>query len=236
MSDVLPSATADKIIAEKIRVWEENRKKQKEQTKQDSIKVHPFLGIVRDFGCGEEAIIPLLEQTLGWKVYGKSLLDHIAERDSLSRNFIETLDEHKQGLLDNWVNFLIRSGAILQDDYVIKVSRLMKTIIAQESAVILGRGVNYILDDKKEGLRIKLTAHFEHRVKHISGLRKIPEDEAEKLVKQIDADRKHFHEKYFEKKYATSIGFDISFNTRTLSPETICKTVAMALEEKKAAE
>jgi len=234
MSDVLPAATADKIIAEKIRVWEEKRKQLKEQTDREDIDVFPFLGITRDFGCGEEAIIPLLEKTLGWKVYGRNLLDHIATRDNLSRNFVETLDEHKQGLLDNWVNFLIRSGAILQDDYVIKVSRLMNVIIAQESAIILGRGVNYILSDKKEGLCIKLTADFEQRIKNISALRKIPEDEAEKLVRKTDADREEFHKKYFAIKYENTAGFDIIFNTHTLSPEIICKTVTLLLEEKKA--
>ncbi len=201
----------------------------------DDIRVFPFLGITRDFGCGEEAIIPLLEKTLGWKVYGRNLLDHIALQDNLSRNFIETLDEHKQGLLDNWINFLIRSGAILQDDYVVKVSRLMNVIISQESAIILGRGVNHILGAEKEGLCIKLTADFKQRVKNIARLRNIPEDEAEKLVKDTDADRDEFHKKYFAKKFEDSTGFDVTFNTYTLSPETICKTVTLLLEEKIAA-
>ena len=235
MSDVLPSATADKIIAGKIREWEEKRKRQKETAEKDAVKIFPFLAITRDFGCGEEAIIPLLEKTLGWKVYGRNLLDHIALQDNLSRNFIETLDEHKQGLLDNWINFLIRSGAILQDDYVVKVSQLMNVIIAQESAIILGRGVNHILGAKKEGLSVRLTADFKRRVKNISGLRKIPEDEAEKLVETTDADRDEFHKKYFAKSREESTGFDITFNTYTLSPEMICKTVTLLLAEKMAA-
>lgn len=235
MSDVLPVATTEKIIAQKIQEWEEKRKEEKRQAEKDKITVHPFLGISRDLGCGEEKVIPLLEKTLGWKVYGRSLLDHIAERDSLSRKFIETLDEQKQSLLDNWVNFLIRSGAVLQDDYILKISRLMKVIIANESAIILGRGVNYILADNKEGLRIRLTADFDHRVNNIIAVRNISEDEAKKLIKETDAKRQTFFSHHFGNKDDKSIGIDITFNTQTISPAMICKIVTMLLDEKKAA-
>ena len=235
MSDVFPIATAEKIIAEKIQEWEEKRKKQKEQSKGDELNVYPFLAISRDFGCREEEIIPLLEKTLGWKVYGRNLLDHIAERDSLSRNFIETLDEHKQNLLDNWVNYLIRSGAVLQDEYFLKISRLMKVIIANESAIIVGRGENYILADKKEGLCIGLTADFQHRVKNIAALRNISEADAEKLVKDTDSERAKFLSHHFGSKHEKSDGLDVIFNTRNITPEMICKTVTLLLEEKKSA-
>lgn len=233
MPTVIPESLAEQIIAEKIREWEAKRKKTREQEDFDKIEVHPFLTISRDFGCGEEEIIPQLEKTLNWKVYGKNLLDFIANRDYLSRSFIETLDEHRQNLVDNWINFLIRSGSIMQDDYVVKISRLIKVIVSQESAIILGRGGNYILEDKKEGLRVRLTAPLETRVKNIAKIRNLPEKEAEKLVRDTDLERASFIKKYFDKEINHCEHFDLMFNTQNLSRDAICKIIILLLEEKK---
>ncbi|MBI4385104.1 MAG: cytidylate kinase-like family protein [Nitrospinae bacterium] len=232
MPSVMPSALADKIIAEKIREWELRRKKEKERKDLKDIEVHPFLTISRDFGCGEEEIIPLLEKELGWKVYGRNLLDHLAQRESLSRSFMDTLDEQKQNLIDNWVNFLIRSGSVLQDDYVVKISKMIKVIVAHESAIILGRGANYILADKKEGLHVKLIAPLDVRVKNIMKVRKLDEKEARKLVDQIDEERRTFVQRYFSRDFRECEKFDLTFNTTNVSPEAICKVVLLLLKEK----
>lgn len=232
MPSVMPESLADKIIAEKIREWELKRKKEKDQRNLKDIKIHPFLTISRDFGCGEEELIPRLEKALKWKVYGRNLLDHLAQREILSRNFMETLDEQKQSLLDNWVNFLIRSGSILQDDYVVKISKMIKVIVANESAIILGRGANHVLADKKEGLHLKLVAPFESRVKNIMKLRKLKEKEAQKLVEGIDSERTEFVRRYFHKNVADGLNYDLTINTANLDADMICKTVVLLLKEK----
>ena len=58
----------------------------------------------------------------------------------------------------------------MQNDYVVKVSRLIKVIVSHESAIIVGRGGNYILEDKREGIRAKLTAPFPIRAENIARL------------------------------------------------------------------
>jgi cytidylate kinase len=228
----MPESLAEQIISEKIKEWEAKRRQDKEKKRLTEITVHPFLAISRDFGCGEEHSIPLLEKTLGWKVYGRNLLDHLAQRETLSRSFLETLDEQSLTLLDKWVNYLIHSGAILQDDYAVKISKMVKVIAAQESAIILGRGANYILAGKKEGLCLRLTAPFNHRVQNIMALRKLAEKDAAKLVRDTDAEREHYIKRYFGKSPQDSAGFDLALNTQSLTPDMICKTIVMLLKEK----
>ena len=233
MTTTLPESLTEKIIAEKINEWELKKRQEKIKRDHTKIAVHPFLAVSRDFGCGEEKIIPQLEQTLGWKVYGRNLLDSLAVHEGLSRRFIETLDEHRQPLMDKWVNYLIHSGAILPEDYVVRISKLIKVIVAHESAIILGRGCNYILGDKKEGLRIRLTAPFADRVKKIAGLRNVPEKEAEKMVGETDRERRNFLKSYFGKDMDDPSKFDLVFNTSTIGLDRICKTIELLLEDKK---
>ncbi|MCH8157810.1 MAG: cytidylate kinase-like family protein [Nitrospinae bacterium] len=233
MPTTMPESMADKIIAEKVAEWEAKRKQAKAQKDNAQIEVFPFLTVARQLGCGEETLIPQLEKTLGWHVYGRNLLDHLAQREGLSRSFIETLDEQGRNLIDDWVNFLLRSGAILQEDYVVNISRLIKVIVTQESAIILGRGANYILSDKKQGLHVRFVAPFENRIKNIAALRKIPESAAEKIIATTDKEREQFHKRYFNQDTNDCSHFDACFNTSSLSRDAICKTIAQMLEEKK---
>lgn len=233
MSSVMPGSLADQIIAQKIKEWEQKRKAIAKSQK--GIETYPFLTISRDFGCGEDDIIPQLEKKLKWKVYGRNLLDRLAQRESLSRSFMETLDEQKQGIVDNFINFLLRSGAMLQDDYVVKISKMIKVIVCQESAIILGRGANYVLHDKKEGLNVKLTAPFDHRVESIMKIRKLSKAKARDLVKTTDGERAEFIQRYFtfDRTARVAVPFDIVFNTKNLSSDLICKSIVMFVEEKK---
>jgi len=232
MTSTLPEPLAEKMIAEKIQEWEKKKQREKELRDQAGILIHPFLGISRDFGCGEETLVPLLEKTLGWKVYGRNLLDYLAKRDNLSRSFMETLDEHGQLLVDKWVHYLIHSGAILQEDYVVKISRLIQVIVAQENAIIVGRGVNCILAGKREGLRIRITAPFADRVQNIAKLRNLSAKEAEQMVRKTDRERAVFIRNYFGKDISDPSCFDIGFNTSRVSADMILKTVSQLLEQK----
>ena len=222
MANVIPEAQADKMIQDKISEWETAKEQLKAAQKVAAIQVHPFLTVSRDFGCGEESLIPLIEKTLKWKVYGRNLLDHIAERDYLSRGFIETLDEHHKNLLDQWITFLIRTGAILPNDYIVRLSKMMRVIVSHESAIFVGRGANYTLGDKDEGMFIKLTAPFDYRVQHIARLKNLPEKEAETRVRSIDVERREFIQQYFKRDQEEPSDFDIMFNTKTVPADAIC--------------
>jgi cytidylate kinase len=228
MSNAIPESIAEQIIAEKIQEWNDNRKRAKKSQTED----HHFIAIARDFGCHEEEIIPRLEGALGWRVYGRDLINHIAEREELSRNFLETLDEKKQTQVDDWINYLIHSGAILQKDYVLRISRLMEAIVRNENAILLGRGANYILKGRKEGLRVKLTAPFENRVENIMEVRDITSIAAQQLIRKMDIERTEFINAYFKVDSTDGSEFDIAFNTAVINTDQICKNVQFILKEK----
>lgn len=222
MDNTLPETQTEKIAEDKIREWNTAQELKKAAEKEAAIRTHPFLTVSRDFGCGEETLIPLIEKTLKWKVYGRNLLDHIAQRDYLSRNFIETLDEHHKNLLDQWITYLIHAGSILPNDYILKISKLMRVIVSHESAIFVGRGANYILSDKDEGRFIKLTAPFEYRVQNIARLNGLSEKEAEAMVRTTDLERREFIQQHFKRDREEPCHFDIIFNTKSVPADTIC--------------
>ena len=233
MSTTLPESHTEKIIAEKIIEWETKKKGLSTQSRE--FGAHPFIAISRDYGCGEEKLVPQFEKTFGWRVYGRNLLDHIANRDALSRQFMETLDEHHENQLEQWVNYLISSGSLLSSDYMIKLSKLIKVIVTHENAIFLGRGANYILQDNPHGVFVKLTAPLNDRIRHIARLKNVSESEAEEMVEQIDRERREFIQQHFQKEVEDPSQFDIVLNTQSMPAEIICKMIAMVLDIKKTA-
>jgi hypothetical protein len=229
MVNIIPDALADKIIADKIKEWEEKRNKGPDIENQ---KTYPFLTVSRDFGCGEETIIPALEKEFGWHVYGKDLLNFVVEREGVSHAVLETLDEKRKGEVYDWVNNILGAGVIFQKDYVLKISHLMKTIILQESAIILGRGGNHILRNKPEGLRIKITASLDERISHISQYRDISLEESKELVQQMDEERQGFIDAYFHENEQDTEDFDLVFNTKSFTDNAICKITHLAMNER----
>ena len=233
MSETIPESITEKIIAEKILEWE--NKKKSGGTLSAQIGEYSFIAISRDYGCGEEKLVPLIEKTFQWKVYGRNLLDHIAERDSLSRDFIETLDEQRESQLDQWVNYLVKSGTLLPSEYILKISKMMKVIVSHENAIFLGRGANYVLGDKPQGVRVKFTAPFEYRVEAIATLKGISQKDAENRVRKTDAERLDYLRQHFKKEKEEMSDFDVVLNTETIPPENICDILSQWVEIKKSA-
>jgi cytidylate kinase len=226
MPSDMPESIIEKMIAEKIAKWASRKEKPagKEQ------ELHPFIAISRDFGCGEEELIPALEKAFGWKVYGKNILDAICQREGLSREFMDTVDEHSNSTVNAWIQHLIHSGSILQQDYVIQISKFMRVIASNESAIFLGRGSVYILADRPEGKRVHLTAPFEKRVEHIQKLRNLNHGEAEALVKETDTHRAEFIQKNFNRKYGSPLDFDLVLNTERLTVDKICQVLKTLIQ------
>ena len=231
MENVFPDSLAEKIISEKIKEWQDKQKKSKEVAE---TKPNQFLTVSRDFGCREETIIPALEKEFGWHVYGKDLLNFVVEREGVSHAVLETLDEKRKAAVYDWVNYILGAGVILQKDYVMKISHLMKTIVLQENAIIVGRGGNHILKDKPEGLRIKITAPRIDRISHISQIREMSHSDAKDLVLQMDDERKSFIDVYFHENDEDAEEFDLVFNTKSFSDNAICKITHLAMDEKNA--
>jgi cytidylate kinase len=142
------------------------------------------------------------------------------------------LDEKKQTQVDVWVNYLIHSGAVLQKDYVLRITRLMEAIVRNENAILLGRGANFILKGREEGLRIKLSAAFDDRVKYIMEVRDVISVAAHELVRKMDLERNVFIGAYFKVDSTVASEFDLAFNTSVINTDLICQTIKFVLKEK----
>ena len=122
------------------------------------------------------------------------------------------------------------------DRILAEVYMLIRDIASKESCVIVGRAADYILSDQSH-VSIFLFAPMEDRVKRKMALLK-PEDAAkmtpsamEKIVKQMDKQRKRYYEYYTDMKWGARDSYDLLINTSQSGIDGAVKIIRTYIDE-----
>jgi cytidylate kinase len=163
--------------------------------------------IEREYGCGGGEIAQLLAKKLGWKLWDQLLTEEIARRADCPKAIVEGREERTDPLYYRLFKSFLRGsyeGSLnahklnpVDSECILQFTE----IVVQEAAksgnsVIVGRGSQHFLRNRKDTLRVFLYAPREDKVRRLLARGK-SEDEAEQLVDTIDRERTDFIQKYF---------------------------------------
>ena len=161
--------------------------------------------INRELGSGGRTIGEKLAKRLGVPFYDKALIQQLEKKYDLTSEEIERLKGQKHNW---WADFKrslkimpsfaapqIIPGNTAMPDFLVtndifkSETEILKGICADESCVIAGRSGFYVLSDHPNHLSILIQAKMEYRVKRLIGRRGISEEEAVKIIKEVDKAR-----------------------------------------------
>jgi cytidylate kinase len=163
--------------------------------------------IEREYGCGGGEIAQLLAKQLGWKLWDQLLTEEIARRADCPKAIVEGREERTDPLYYRLFKSFLRGsyeGSLnahklnpVDSECILQFTE----IVVQEAAktgnsVIVGRGSQHFLRNRKDTLRVFLYAPREDKVRRLLARGKT-EDEAEQLVDTVDRERADFIQKYF---------------------------------------
>jgi cytidylate kinase len=104
------------------------------------------------------------------------------------------------------------------------------------SSIFVGRGAHLILP-RDRVLAVRIICSNEYRIERLANILDVEENEAEKLLHQIDQEQRAFFKKVFGKKDASPYEFDMVINSDFITgPAEAAEIIACAFEEKFAAE
>ena len=168
--------------------------------------------INRELGSGGRTIGEKLAKRLGVPFYDKALIQQLEKKYDLTSEEIERLKGQKHNW---WADFKrslkimpsfaapqIIPGNTAMPDFLVtndifkSETEILKGICADESCVIAGRSGFYVLRDHPNHLSILIQAKMEYRVKRLMGRRGISEEEAVKIIKEVDKARESYVNKY----------------------------------------
>jgi shikimate kinase len=186
--------------------------------------------IEREYGSGGGEIAQLLSKQLGWKLWDQLLTEEIARRAECPKAIVEGREERTDPLYYRLFKSFLRGSyegslnahklKVVDSECILKFTE----IVVQEAAktgnsVIVGRGSQHFLRNRKDTLRVFLYAPREDKVRRLLTRGK-SENEAEQLVDTVDKERIDFIQKYFGVEWPDRAVYHTMINT-TIGDEAV---------------
>jgi cytidylate kinase len=181
-----------------------------------------IITIEREYGSGAAAIAAKVAERLGWKLWDQALTDEIARLAHCERAAVEKREERRDPLYYRLLkSFAMGSyegsrGApieMLDADSIVKISqRVVEQAAATGECVIVGRGSQHFLRNRKEALRFFLYGSREQKIRRLIAATK-ERSEAERLVDTVDQERSAFIKEYFHAEWPNRSIYHAMFNT-----------------------
>lgn len=189
----------------------------------------PVLTISRTMGSGARIIAEKLAEQLGWSIWGKELLDEVANDSQVSRRVVEAFDEKTHSEIELLVLGIFGDHEMGGFLYARHLAAVLLSIAQLGNAIILGRGANFIL---KDALNIRIDASEEHRIKNMVKFENISQEEAEKRIRKSDHDRYNFLVRTYGKSAVDQFRYDLVINMDEFTNDSAVEIIKTAIRER----
>ena len=197
---------------------------------------HVIITISRKYGSYGREIGRQLAEYLDIGYYDKEIMEMIAREVGISPEFFTDDNLNQDGFytLSKGIRLGVTSLSELTMNAAVfdKAKEMIKEIAKRESAVIVGRCANYILENNTDCISIYCYSNEEDRFNRVIEEYNIPEKEAKKKIAEMDQKRAKFYEFHTQKKWGNANDFDIVINTSKVSPQAVVKMLAEAYDDR----
>jgi CMP/dCMP kinase len=186
--------------------------------------------ISRQLGAGGSFVGQQLASRLNIFFADRDIVRYAANRLS---TFEENLESREERLLSFWHSLLktlpqkdvltvpaVASALEYTDQELFDTeAEIIKKIVHEKSAVILGRCGHYILRDEPNHISVFLHANQEFRINRVMKLYNLQHDEATKIVEKSDKERAAYCKMFTHKEWMNATNYDLSIDTSKFSLE-----------------
>jgi len=182
------------------------------------------IAIEREFGCGGSEIAAKLAELLGWKLWDHELIQEIARLTNSTPQAVEKREWKNDPAVYRVFKSFLRGAfegglpptdrlELLDARRIASVSELaVKHALSGGPCVIVGRGSQYFLRDRKDVFRVFLYASRTSKIRRLitAGT---PQEKAIMEVDTIDRDRAAFVKEHLKLDWPEYHLYDAMFNT-----------------------
>ena len=187
-----------------------------------------IITISREFGSGGRFIGEEVAKKLGIKYYDKDIIAQIAEQSGFSQEYITEKAElsPKKGLFAYAFSGRDVTGKSNEDMVYEAQRKVFLEIAEKESCVIIGRNADFILKDRDNVLNVFVYGDMPEKLARICKLYHVTEEEAEKMMADIDKRRMTNYRFYTDQKWGMAKNYTLSLNSSELGYD-LCEKIIM---------
>ena len=192
--------------------------------------------ISRQFGAGGKTLGEMISTKLGYTFVDDEIIQMVAKKAKVSKNWVEDIEKEAGGKLLKFMSGLVRksfverilddqSGYIDEEIYVDLLHKIIFQIAEEGSAVILGRGGQYILREHPDVFHVLLIADNADRIHFMETHYDLSPSQALQSVNREDKRRVNLYRKFGKENYDQPELYHLVLNMSKLEIETACDLV-----------
>ena len=180
-----------------------------------------IITISREFGSGGRFIGEEVAKKLGFACYDKNIIGQIAEKSGLAPEYIRESAElsPKKGLFAYAFAGRDITGKSVEDLVYETQRKVILELTEKESCVIIGRNADFILKDRDDVLNVFIYGDLPEKVERICRLYHVSEQEAVRMMTDIDKRRMTNYNFYTEQKWGKASHYTVCLNSSRIGYE-----------------
>lgn len=185
-----------------------------------------IITISREFGSGGRFIGEEVAKKLGFACYDKNIIGQIAEKSGLAPEYIRESAElsPKKGLFAYAFAGRDITGKSVEDLVYETQRKVILELTEKESCVIIGRNADFILKDRDDVLNVFIYGDLPEKVERICRLYHVSEQEAVRMMTDIDKRRMTNYNFYTEQKWGKASNYTVCLNSSRIGYE-MCEEI-----------
>lgn len=195
-----------------------------------------IITIGREHGSGGHEIARALADALGYACYDKEIVDHAAESSHFSREILDSFDEKRVSPYVVPVPNFVGMGESFRLNMQVAAAQFeaIRSLAEKGNGIFVGRCADYVLRNREDLLRVFIQAGEESRTQEMMQRRALTEEQARKLIRQVDKDRASYYRYYTDQVWGDRENYDLCINSDKLGVQgavRIIRTFVEAMEE-----
>ncbi len=198
--------------------------------------------VSRLYGSGGGEIATRLARRLSWGLIDHEIVAHVAQVLKVAPEDAELHDERCEGLVSHILGVMQLSAPSLfnpqptpgelEQAYYGALRLVVKRAANAGHVVIVGRGAQILLEDRREVLHVRVVAPLERRVTYVARREALDEAQARARILLKDRDRLRFIQTREHRQADDPLLYDLVINTAVLDLDGAVDLICLALERK----
>ncbi|MFZ0728010.1 MAG: cytidylate kinase-like family protein [Desulfobacterales bacterium] len=186
----------------------------------------PVVTISRQFGAGGKTLADQLAARLGYDVATEGIIEKLAQSTQLSNDSIRSFEGEENAKLlspssSSFVRRILDKPKNIMDEqqYARLLHQIIPKIAERDNVIILGRGAQFILKDRKDAVHVLLLAAESDRIKFMQDHYGLAPDDARQAVIKKGKRRLKLMRLFDSADYDQPVHYDLVLNMSKLSLE-----------------
>ena len=191
-----------------------------------------IITVGRQHGSGGHDIARALAEALEISCYDKEIVDEAARCSKLSREVVDSFDEKRVAtfISNEPHSFFFNDMFILNMQAASAQFDAIRSLAEKGDAVFVGRCADYVLRGRDDVLRVFIMGDTDRRVKTAMERYSLGEEQAKKLIRQVDKDRASFYRYYTDQIWGEAGNYDLCIDSARVGVEGAVRVIISCLK------